>query len=56
MGEALTPEERVIFRELTGRAQEPTERVDEAWFIIGRRGGKTRATAVLEAYLASLCS
>lgn len=47
MGEALTPSERVIFKTLTGRDYEPLERCDELWCLIGRRGGKTRAIAVL---------
>ncbi|WP_363347936.1 hypothetical protein [Methylocystis echinoides] len=55
MGEPLTDEERCVFEQLTGRPQEPAEPVDELWAIVGRRGGKTRAAAVLAAYLASLC-
>jgi hypothetical protein len=55
MGEALTDEEREIFTRLTGREREPLQRVEEAAFIVGRRGGKSRAMAVLAAYLASLC-
>lgn len=54
MGEELTESERKIFRELTGRDYEPGERCEELWAIVGRRGGKTRAIAVLAAYLASL--
>ena len=55
MGEALDDDERAIFESLTGRPQEPGERVDELWAVIGRRGGKTRAMAVLAAYIAALC-
>jgi hypothetical protein len=55
MGERLTDDERVVFKELTGREHEPGERVDELWCVIGRRGGKTRAIAVLACYLAALC-
>jgi hypothetical protein len=55
MGEPLTDDERIVFKELTGRDRETTgERVEEFWAIIGRRGGKTRAIAVLAAYLAAL--
>lgn len=54
MGEKLTPAERAIFTELTGREIEPGVRVDEFWGIVGRRGGKTRAIAVLGAYIAGL--
>lgn len=54
MGEPLTDEERITFTRLTGRTHEPLERVDELWAIIGRRGGKTRAAAIIAAYLAAL--
>jgi hypothetical protein len=55
MGEALTDDERVIFERLTGRKHEPGQRVAEFWGTIGRRGGKTRAGAVLAVYIAALC-
>jgi hypothetical protein len=55
MGEKLTAAERKIFRELSGRDIEPGEPVDELWGIIGRRGGKTRATSTLASYIAALC-
>jgi hypothetical protein len=55
VGEPLTPEELVHFRELTGRDEPPTEQVDEFWAVVGRRGGKTRAIAVLAVYFACLC-
>ncbi len=55
MGEALDDDERAIFERLTGRPQEPGERVDELWAIKGRRGGGTRAAGVLAAYVAALC-
>ena len=55
MGEELSTEERVLFREITAREVEPGERVDELWGIIGRRGGKTRAMACLAAYIAACC-
>jgi hypothetical protein len=54
MGEELLPDEREHFRRLTGRQDAPTERVDELWCVIGRRGGKSRAIATLAAYLATL--
>jgi hypothetical protein len=31
MGERLDDEERAIFKKLTGRPQEPLERVEEFW-------------------------
>src|SRR5262249_31784610 len=55
MGEALTDEERTIFKQFTGREQEPGMRVDELAVIAGRRGGKSRALAVLAVYIAALC-
>ncbi len=55
MGEALEDDERVIFTRLTERQREPLERVEEFWCVIGRRGGKSRAAAVLSVYLACLC-
>lgn len=54
MGEQLRDDERPIFHALTGREREPLKRVDEFWAIMGRRSGKTRAIAVLSAYLAAL--
>ncbi|MDB5593727.1 MAG: hypothetical protein JWM36_688 [Hyphomicrobiales bacterium] len=54
LGEPLTAEERVVFHALTGREVEPGEPVDEFWGIIGRRGGKSRAIAVLGAYIGAL--
>jgi hypothetical protein len=55
-GERLTDEERAVFRRLTGREREPLERCEEFWGVIGRRGGKSRAIAVLVVYLAILVS
>ena len=53
-GEELTSEEREIFRRYTGRAREPGARIEEALFLIGRRGGKDRAAAALATYFAVL--
>ena len=55
MGESLTDDERVIFRELTGRDHEAGFRCEEFIAIIGRRGGKSRAMAALVAYVTGLC-
>ena len=55
MGESLTEDERAIFIELTGRVREPAQRVNEFVAVIGRRGGKSRAMAVLATYIAGLC-
>ena len=55
MGEALTDEEREIFKQLTGREREPLQRVDEFVAVVGRRGGKSRAMAILACFIAALC-
>ena len=52
MGEQLTEAELKLFTEVTGRERAPDKRVDELWAIVGRRGGKSRAMAVLALYLA----
>jgi hypothetical protein len=52
-GEALDEAEAVTFKALSGRAGAPTEAAREFWAIIGRRGGKSRAAAVLAAWLAA---
>jgi hypothetical protein len=55
MGEPLLPDELETFARFTGRTTAPTQRADEFWCCIGRRGGKSRAMAVLATYLAGLC-
>ena len=55
VGEALTVEERALWSALTGRELEPGELVEEGWFCVGRRGGKSRAASVLAAYVGGLC-
>ena len=55
MGEELTNDERIIFKQLTGREREPGGRCEEFVGVIGRRGGKSRAISVLAAYIAALC-
>jgi hypothetical protein len=55
MGEALLEDERGIFKQFTGREREPLQRVNELAVVAGRRGGKTRAMAVLATYIATLC-
>ncbi len=54
-GEALTDTERALFQTLTSRKREPLERCEEVFAIVGRRGGKTRAAAVLSVFMAALC-
>jgi hypothetical protein len=55
VGERLTDSERKIFHKLTGRAREPGKPVHELIAVVGRRGGKSRAMAVLLCWLAGLC-
>jgi hypothetical protein len=55
MGEPLRRSERKLFARFTGREREPGQRIEEAAFIIGRRGGKDRAASVLATYIAGLC-
>jgi hypothetical protein len=55
LGEALDDEERATYTYLTGgREWEPLERVRSFFGIIGRRGGKSRAIAVLAVYMATM--
>src|SRR6476620_1059270 len=54
LGEALNREERRAFQVLTRRAQEPLEVAEELVAVVGRRGGKTLAGAVLLVFLACL--
>jgi hypothetical protein len=51
-GEPLTDDELVVFFALTNRQKQPEGRPREFWGVIGRRGGKSRAMAVLAAWLA----
>jgi hypothetical protein len=55
MGEALDDDERALFKQMTQRDHEPGGRVSELIAVVGRRGGKSRATAVVAAYIAGLC-
>lgn len=55
LGEPLKPTERELFKRFTGREREPGRMIEEAAFIIGRRGGKDRASSVLASYIASCC-
>jgi hypothetical protein len=54
-GEALNRAERRLFTKLTGRATEPLQLVEMLVAVVGRRGGKSRAMAVLAAFIAGLC-
>ena len=52
MGEPLTDDEMAVYLQFAGGKAPPTKRIDEALFLVGRRGGKDRATSVLVTYLA----
>ena len=41
-----------LFRELTGRQETPANPFDEAWFVVGRRGGKSYIVALIAVFLA----
>src|SRR5450759_1385886 len=47
MGEPLKPDEMEIFTRFTGRKSPPPSCVEEAVFVVGRRGGKDEAASVL---------
>ena len=52
-GLALDEVELALYRECTGRMNPPTGRAQEAWLVVGRRGGKSRDLALIATYLAS---
>jgi len=52
LGEPLSDEQAAFFRAYTGRQALPAVPFDEAGWVIGRRGGKSRALATLALYLA----
>lgn len=54
VGEELLPDEREVFKRLTGREYEPGVMVDTILVVAGRRSGKSRAMATLCVYLATL--
>ena len=55
-GERLTDAERAVFKQVTGgREHEPLEPVEEFIGNVGRRGGKSQATAAQATYTAGLC-
>lgn len=41
-----------LLQQCTGRTLAPTTSAREAWFIVGRRGGKSRIAALMALYLA----
>jgi hypothetical protein len=55
-GLPLSEPERGIFAACTGRTTPPDEQFREAALIVGRRGGKSRALALIAVYLATFRS
>ncbi|RWN55571.1 terminase [Mesorhizobium sp.] len=54
-GQTLTEDELDLLAELAGPGRSPpTERVRELWVLAGRRGGKSRAAALVASYIATL--
>lgn len=50
-GLPMSAEDRVVFKQLSGREHPPEQPVEEAWIIAGRRGGKSRMAALTSVYL-----
>ena len=48
IGEPLTKDELKTFTTFTGRTTPTSQRVDELWCCVGRRGGKSRAKVLLD--------
>jgi hypothetical protein len=53
-GERLTPAERVVFKQLTGRNKEPGELVNTFAALAGRRSGKSFALAIFLVWISCL--
>ena len=51
-GLPMTTEQLTTFRECTGRQNPPAGGSNEAWLVVGRRGGKSFALAVIACFLA----
>jgi len=46
-GLPLTHDQLALFRQFTGRSTPPTKPLQEAWLVVGRRGGKSFVLAVI---------
>jgi hypothetical protein len=51
-GLPLTPEQLATYTRFTGRTKPPTSPLQEAWLVVGRRGGKSFILAVIATFLA----
>src|SRR5713226_5634132 len=49
---SMDPDELAIYQECTGLSEPPAEPSAEAFWIIGRRGGKSRVAALVAVFLA----
>lgn len=49
---SMTPDELAIFQQLTGRNTPPGKQPQEAFFVVGRRGGKSFIVALIAVFLA----
>ncbi|MCV3764041.1 hypothetical protein [Rhizobium sp. TRM95796] len=52
-GLEMTEEQAEIYRKHTGRQELPTEPFNEAWLVVGRRGGKSLFMAIAAVFLAA---
>ena len=48
----MTPEQLAIYQKCTGREAPPDGVASEAWLVVGRRGGKSFALALIAVFLA----
>ena len=55
-GEALTDDERIEFKKLTGRDREPGFMCHEVSICAGRRAGKTEALTIFSCWISIYCS
>src|SRR5262245_44453245 len=51
-GLPLTYDQLQLFKQFTGRTTAPTSPLQEAWLVVGRRGGKSFVLAVIAVFLA----
>jgi Terminase large subunit, T4likevirus-type, N-terminal len=52
-GLSMSPDQLAIYRRCTNRTEPPTDATNEAWLVIGRRGGKSFVLALIAVFLAS---
>ncbi len=53
-GEPLDADELATFRAVAGAREPPPHRVRELWVVAGRRGGKTRAAAIVCSHIGAI--